>query len=99
MLDMLRQVDERTVRGDGWTVGITDDQRIRYEQDGRRLHFEINVQCCGGILFVLHTYPAATSWEYRSGEDRVPISEAEYKEIVHRVREALEYLQLQFAVD
>ncbi|HYE25447.1 MAG TPA: hypothetical protein VEG32_09645 [Clostridia bacterium] len=99
MVAMLRQVDERTVRGDGWTVIITDDRTIRYEQGGRRLHFEINVQCCGGIQFVLHTYPAATSWEHRTGEDRVAIAEAEYKQIVHRVREALEYLQLQFAVD
>ncbi len=96
---MLVQTDERTVRGDGFTVTIADEHTVRYSEDGRSLQFEISLQCCGGIQFVLHTYPRPEHWERHTGEERIPVEDAEYKEIVCRVKRSLEYLKLDFAVD
>jgi hypothetical protein len=57
------------------------------------------LQCCGGIQFVMHTFPPPDRWDRAPGEERIPLTEDEYKEIIHRTRQALEYLQLQFAID
>ncbi len=95
----LTQTDERTVRGEGFSVTIADEHTVRYDEPGRSVHFEISLQCCGGIQFVLHTFPPPEHWDREPGEERIPISEDEYREIVHRARQALEYLHLQFAVD
>lgn len=95
----LVQTDERTVRGDGFSVTIADERTVRYDEPGRRVHFEISLQCCGGIQFVLHTFPPPDHWDRELGEERIPISEDEYKEIIRRTRQALEYLKLEFAVD
>ncbi len=95
----LTQTDERTVRGDGYSVTIADERTVRYDEAGRSVHFEISLQCCGGIQFVLHTFPPPEHWDREAGEERIPIGDEEYKEIVHRTRQALEYLKLEFAVD
>ncbi len=95
----LTQTDERTVRGDGYSVTIADERTVRYDEAGRSVHFEISLQCCGGIQFVLHTFPPPDHWDRQVGEERIPIEETEYKEIVRRTRQALEYLKLDFAVD
>jgi len=96
---MLTQTDERTVRGDGFSVTIADEHTVRYDEPGRSLHFEISLQCCGGIQFVLHTLPPPDRWERQPGEERMLLSDDEYKEVIHRTRQALEYLKLEFAVD
>ncbi len=98
-MPVLTQTDERTVRGDGFSVTIADEHTVRYDEPGRSLNFEISLQCCGGIQFVMHTYPPPDRWDRAPGEERIPISEDEYKEIIQRTKQALEYLQLQFAVD
>ncbi len=77
----------------------TDERTVRYDEAGRSVHFEISLQCCGGIQFVLHTFPPPDHWDREVGEERIPIEQAEYKEIVRRTRQALEYLKLDFAVD
>src|SRR4051794_24392605 len=96
---MLTQTDERTVRGDGFSVTIADEHTVRYDEAGRSLQFEISLQCCGGIQFVLHTFPPPEHWDRAAGEERIPIADAQYKEIIRRTRLALEYLKLEFAVD
>lgn len=98
---MLAQIDETTVRSDeGYSVSILDERTVVYrEGPNRSLHFEINVQCCGGIQFVLHTFPTPEHWDRSLGEDRVPLTRAQYESIVKRVRNSLEYLKLDFAVD
>ncbi len=98
-MSSLIQTDERTVRGEGFTVTIADEHTVRYSEPGRSLHFEISLQCCGGIQFVLHTFPPPDHWDRESGEERIPIDEHEYREIIHRTKQALEYLKLDFAVD
>lgn len=96
---MLTQINDTTVRSDeGFAVCITDEHRVLYEENGRTLHFVISVQCCGGIMFVLHASPRAEHWDAAPGVDRQPISEQEYEKIVARVKRSLEYLQLDFAV-
>ena len=95
----LIQTDERTVRGEGFSVTVADEHTIRYGEPGRSLNFEISLQCCGGIQFVLHTLPRPDRWDRTPGDERIPITEDEYKEIIQRTKKALEYLQLQFAID
>jgi hypothetical protein len=93
------QTDERTVRGQGFSVTIADERTVRYDEPGRSLNFEISLQCCGGIQFVMHTFPPPDRWDRAPGEERIPLDEGEYKEIIQRTKQALEYLQLQFAID
>ena len=93
------QTDERTVRGEGFSVTIADEKTVRYDEPGRSLNFEISLQCCGGIQFVMHTYPPPDRWDREPGAERMPITENEYKVVIDRTKHALEYLQLQFAVD
>ena len=95
----LVQTDERTVRGEGFSVTIADEHTVRYDEPGRSLHFEISLQCCGGIQFVLHTLPAPDRWDREPGAERMTIEEPEYQLVITRTKQALEYLQLQFAVD
>ncbi len=97
---MMVQTDEVTVKCDeGYLVTIADEHTVRYSEDGKRLDFEISLQCCGGIQFVMHTYPPPEHWNREAGEERVPVSEVEYKRAVERTKRALEYLKLDFAVD
>ena len=98
-MPVLVQTDERTVRGEGYSVTIADEHTVRYDEPGRSLHFEISLQCCGGIQFVLHTLPPPDRWDRPQGEERIPITEGEYKAIIQRTKQALEYLQLQFVID
>ena len=95
----LTQTDERTVRGEGFSVTIADEHTVRYDEPGRSLNFEISLQCCGGIQFVMHTLPPPDRWDRAPGEERMPIEEDEYQQVINRTKQALEYLQLQFAVD
>jgi hypothetical protein len=98
-MPVLTQTDERTVRGEGYSVTIADEHTVRYTEPGRSLNFEISLQCCGGIQFVMHTLPPPDRWDRASGEERITIDEDEYQMVIKRTKQALEYLQLQFVVD
>src|SRR6266704_561061 len=78
-MPVLTQTDERTVRGEGFSVTIADEHTVRYDEPGRSLNFEISLQCCGGIQFVMHTLPSPDRWDRAPGEERITIDEDEYQ--------------------
>ena len=92
---MMTQMDERTVRGEGYEVRIEEVDRVRYREGERYVDFHIAVGCCGGPNFALWVTPKPEHW----AESDDPLSIDEYAEIVKRVKQALEYLRLDFEVN
>jgi len=92
---MLVQTDERTVRGDGYEVRVEKVDCVRYTEGERHVDFSIAIGCCGGPNFALWVTPRPEYWA--ESDDPLPIEE--YAEIVKRVKEALEYLRLDFEVN